>query len=165
MKVEEGKETSEPTKEEEIQDLDSLLQDTSKVDITVLETIYTVQDEEYKSLYPDLLQAIIQNNTDRDIKDAVIAFVAWDVNNLPVKLRGTIDFGDGSYIKEVSYNGINLIGGATYGENSGFEIDESINVDEFKAIVISYEDFDGETWDNPYYKNFKEKYEGKKYSE
>lgn len=160
MKAEE-----EPEIQEEILDLDTLLQDASKVDLSIIETIYTVQDEEDKVLYPDLLQVIIQNNTDKDIKDAIVAFVAWDANNLPVKLKGSIDFGDGSYVKEVYYRDINLIGGATYGENSGFEMDESIEVSKFKAIVIHYEDINGETWDNPYYENFKAQYVGKKYIE
>lgn len=121
-----------------------------------------VQDEQHKSLYPDMLQAVVYNNTELDIKDAVVAFVAWDNNNLPIKIKGSIDFSDGSYIKPVGYTDINLVGGESFGKDSGYEIDENSNIQTFKAIVVSYETFDGETWENPYFDDFCELYEGKK---
>lgn len=130
--------------------------------LKVIETKYTVQDNEYKNLYPDLLQAILKNDTEHDIKNAVVAFVAWDENKLPVKIKGNIDFSDGSYVKLVNYNDINLVSGKTYGHNSGFELDQTVNIDAFKAIVVSYEAFDGATWENPLFSDWKVLYEGKK---
>ena len=130
--------------------------------LTVIRTEYLVQSEEYKSLYPDMLQAVIKNNTNEDIKDAVVAFAAWDENNLPVKIEGQFDFGDSSYIKRVNYSDINLIAGATFGENSGLSLAENCDIKTFKAIVVSYETFNGETWENPYYDDFCILYEGKK---
>ena len=56
--------------------------------LAVISTQYIVQDEQYKFLYPDMLQAVLKNNTTEDIKDAVVAFVAWDENNLPMKIEG-----------------------------------------------------------------------------
>ena len=44
--------------------------------VFVSSTKYVVQDERYKSLYPDMLQAVIQNNSEEDIRDAVVAYVA-----------------------------------------------------------------------------------------
>lgn len=131
----------------------------------VSKTKYVVQDDEYKSLYPDMLQAILSNSTTEDIKDAVVAFVAWDNNNLPVKIKGQFDFGDGTYIKQVNYADINLIGGDTFGENSGFSLDENNNISTFKAIAVSFVTFNGETWENPYYDDFCAMYEGEKYSD
>ena len=133
-----------------------------KQELAITKTEYVIQDEKYKSLYPDLLQAIIKNNTDKDIKNAVVAFVAWDNNNLPVKIKGSIDFTEGTYIKKVNYSDINLIPDATFGDSSGFEISEGNGVATVKAIVVSYETFEGETWENPYFKDFSELYEGKK---
>jgi len=66
-----------------------------------------------------MLQAIVQNNTELDIKDIVIAYVAWDANNLPIKLKGSMDFSNGAYIKHVNFEGVNLIPSATYGKNNG----------------------------------------------
>jgi len=130
--------------------------------LKVIETKYTIQDNEYKSLYPDLLQAILKNDTEHDIKNAVVAFVAWDENKLPIKIKGNIDFSDGSYVKLVNYNDINLVPGKTYGHNSGFELDQTIKIETFKAIVVSYEAFDGATWENPLFSDWKALYEGKK---
>lgn len=133
--------------------------------VSVVNTEYVVQDDQYKSLYPDLLSTVIQNHTDEDIKDAVLAIVAWDSNKLPVKLVGNMDFLGGEYFKKVNYRDINLVGGGTFGEDSGFSVDESCKVDSFKTIILSFETFDGDKWKNPYEDSFRQAYEGKKYTD
>ncbi len=130
--------------------------------LAVISTQYVVQDEQYKSLYPDMLQAVLQNNSTDDIKSAVVAFVAWDANGLPVKIKGQFDFSDGGYVQEVNYDDINLVGGATFGEDSGFALDVNTTIASFKAMAVSYETFDGTTWENPYYDAFCDLYEGQK---
>ncbi len=155
-------EESVDSKSNEVMTADELEANLAKQPITVINTKYVVQSDRYKSLYPDVLQVIIQNNTTEDIKNAVVAFVAWDKNNLPVKIEGKYDFRGGSYVKEVSYLDINLVGGDTFGENSGFELAENNGIVTFKAMVISYETFEGETWESPYYDDFCALYEGKK---
>ena len=139
-----------------------LLSQLDAQELGIIETKYVVQDTEYKSLYPDLLQAIIRNDTKVDIKNAVVAFVAWDENKLPVKVKGSFDFSDGSYVQLVNYNDINLIPGASYGNDSGFEIDETNRIQHFKAIIVSYESFEGTNWENPLFMEWKKLYEGKK---
>ena len=133
--------------------------------VKVISTKYVVQHDEYKALYPDMLQAVVENNSDDDIKNMVIAFVAWDKNKLPVKIKGNYDFSGGSYVKEVSYDGVNLIPGKTYGSNSGLELDEDNNIEYIKAIVASYETFEGTEWKNPYYDSWTKCYSGMKYPE
>lgn len=145
-----------------IGDFENLL---NQMPVFVKSTKYTVQDEQYKSLYPDMLQAVLQNSTSSDVKNAVVAFVAWDSNNLPVKIKGSLDFSDGTYIQMVNYNDINMVPNSTFGESSGFEIDESCNISTFKAVVVSFETFEGDTWENPYYDEWCKLYEGVKYSD
>lgn len=130
--------------------------------LAVVEANYVVQSAKYKALYPDMLQAIIVNNTDQDIKNAVVVFAAWDENGLPVKIEGQFDFNDPTYLKKVQYEDINLVGGGRFGEESGYKLDDSLHIQTVKAIAISYETFEGEKWENPYYKDFKNIYEGKK---
>ncbi len=146
-------------------DINTILAEIEQQKVKVIETNYVVQDDKYKNLYPDMLQAIIINNGDVDIKNIIIAFVAWDKNKLPVKIKGSIDFSDGSYVKKVSYEDVNLVPGDTYGNNSGYEIDENNNIEYFKAIVVSYETFDGTSWDNPHFYAWEDYYSGSKYSE
>ena len=141
---------------------DKLLSQIDAQELKVIKTKYVVQDEVYKSLYPDMLQAVIQNDTSYDIKNAIVAFVAWDNNNLPVKIKGSFDFSGGAYIVEVNYDDINLVPGEKFGESSGYEIDENCNIKTIKAIVVSYETFDGTTWENPLYEDWRELYEGVK---
>lgn len=128
--------------------------------VFIKSTKYIVQNENYKTLYPDMLQAVIQNSTKEDIKSAVIAFAAWDKNGLPVKIKGHLSFTDGVYIPEVDYSDINLAAGDTYGNDSGYQLDENLGIETFKAIVVSYETYDGTEWENPHYKNFCSLYEG-----
>lgn len=51
--------------EMKVQDFEALLDTQS---LRVVSTKYLVQDENYKSLYPDMLQAVLQNDTEFDIK-------------------------------------------------------------------------------------------------
>lgn len=44
--------------------------------ISVIKTEYVIQDEQYRLLHPDMLRAVVSNNTGKDIKDIVLAFVA-----------------------------------------------------------------------------------------
>ena len=112
-----------------------------------------------------MLQAVIKNNTKSDIKNAVVSFVAWDSNNLPVKIKADIDFTNGAYIRSVNYSDINLVPDQTYGESKGFSIDSSCNIEKFEAIVVSFETFESKKWSNPYYDEWKKLFEGVKYSD
>ena len=152
----------ETTTEEVVIDEASLQEQLDAQELHIISTDYLIQDVQYKTLYPDILSATLKNDTEYDIKNAVVAFVAWDKNNLPLKIKGDIDFSDGTYIKEVDYSDINLVPGDTFGETQGFAIDENCKVVTFKAIVVSYEAFTGETWENPLYRQWKSLYEGVK---
>lgn len=129
----------------------------------VTRTEYVVQDAEYKALYPDALNVIFQNNSGTDSKNVIIGFVAWDSNNFPVKIVGTYDYNGGDYYIAVEYSDVNMINGASYGEGTGFMLaDKKNNISKFKAIVVSYTDFDGNTWNNPLLDDFKDLYVDKK---
>ncbi len=122
--------------------------------VRVTSAEYVVQDDKYKALYPDMLQAILQNDTQDDIRDAVVAFAAWDEHGLPVKIKGQFDFSDGNYVKKVDYDDINLAAGTSFGENGGFSLDESCKIKTVRAILVSYRTFDGKSWNNPHFKTF-----------
>lgn len=127
----------------------------------VVKTKYLVQDDRYKALYPDMLQVVVKNNSGTDIKNAVVAYVAWDSNGFPVKINPK--FGRGSYVVLCDLDDVNLIDGATRGEDEGLALSsDTDNIATFKAIVVSYEDFDGNRWDNPYYDIWTEMYSDKK---
>lgn len=129
----------------------------------VLRTEYIIQDDTYKALYPDMLSAVIYNNSQSNIKNAHVAFVAWDANNFPIKIVGEYDYNDGYYIQEVDFGDVNMIPGSTFGENMGMTLDHNDQkpIATFKAIVIQYTDFDGNIWDNPYYETWRNLYEDK----
>ena len=125
-------------------------------------TRYLVQDANYKSLYPDLLSAVIKNNSGTAVKNVVVAFVAWDKNNFPIKIYGEFDY-SGSYVQMCNYGDVNMVNGSTFGNNKGMAIDydETGDIATFKAIVVEYTDFDGNTWTNPYFGTWCNLYENK----
>lgn len=131
-------------------------------DIVIENGRYLIRSEEYKSLYPDALQAYIRNNTGKDIKDITFGFVAWDKNGLPIKIKRSVDFSDGNYFTGVKGEAANIAPGDLYGEDTGMELDKDMDIEYFKPIIASYEDFEGNTWENKELKNFLKIYEGKR---
>lgn len=126
-------------------------------------TSYLVQSEEYKTLYPDLLQATIKNNSGTDIKNAVLSYAAWDANGFPIKIIPQFSFDGGSYVVSCNLEDVNMVDGATYGQDKGMTLsDDMDNIETFKVIVKSYEDFDGNTWENPCYNDWVNMYSNKK---
>ena len=117
--------------------------------LAVTEARFVVQSESYSMIFSDMLTANIVNNSPHDIKDAVVAFVAWDKNGLPVKIKGMFDMVGGMYVKEVRFDDINLVPGDTYGEKSGYSLGSDSGIVTVKAIAISYVTFDGEEWKTP----------------
>ena len=149
------------TKEKSLSAASQLEKDLKKQDLYAYDAKYVVQDEKYKSFYPDMLQALIKNNTNKDIRDVQFGFVAWDKNGLPIKLKGNIDFGK-SYIRGVSGDAVNIPAKGKFGDKHGFSIDKDLEVDTFKPIVVSYTDFKGNKWHNPKFDEFIKVYEGKR---
>jgi len=137
----------------------------SNLPVAVVGARCVVQSTEYKSLYPDYLQAIITNNSQDDIRDLVVAFAAWDENGMPVKLRGQYDFGSAEYIQVVTFKDANVIPGATYGDNAGYKLAASCNVATVRAMAASYTGLNNQVWNNPYYESFVRKYSGRKLDE
>ena len=114
------------------------------------------------ALYPDMMQVILKNDTELNIQNAYIAFVAWDKNGLPVKIKKAHFNPDGGvYIAQVTYDNINMVPGSSYGNDCGFQVDDECGIADFKAIVYAYEAFDGTSWQNPYYSDWRKLYEGK----
>lgn len=164
---EEAKENVSSAKEnEDSKELSSAVEldkELNKQDIVVENVEYIIQDNQYKNLYPDMLSTISTNNTDTDVRDITYAYVAWDRNGLPLKIKGAIDFSDGQYVYGGKGENVNVSPGETFGQGYGFKIDSGMDeVYTMKAIIVDYEGFNGEKWTNPLYSEFKNIYEGKR---
>lgn len=151
-----------PTETMDVAQFDALL---AEQPFAVESASYVVQDERYKALYPDMLQATLRNDTEFTIKKALVAFAAWDINGNPVPIEAKYDFIRGFYVREVTFKDIQLPPGETFGERYGFKVEESSHISRIKAIAISYEADTGETWENPYYEEWLQLYEGAGFSE
>ncbi|MBI5975055.1 hypothetical protein HHH54_05505 [Staphylococcus sp. H16/1A] len=131
-------------------------------EVVIQDAYFTVQHPEYKSLYPDLIQTVVQNNSSDDIKKIVIGVVAWDNNGLPISIPVQYSFGKEGTFEMVKDEKANIISGGTYGSDMGIELDKDHNVHAFKTIIVEYEDYDGNTWHTPELYHFKSVYEDKR---
>lgn len=154
-----------PTKksDDETGDAVQLEQKLLDQDVVVENTQYLIQDTEHKALYPDMLSTIIKNNSDTDIKNITYGYVAWDDNGLPIRIQASWDFSGGSYFNTGTGESVNIAPGETHGRNYGFELDEEMDaIHSIKSIVVEYEGFNGERFENPLLDDFSRIYEGKR---
>jgi RNA polymerase subunit RPABC4/transcription elongation factor Spt4 len=143
-----------------------LEQNTRQQPLYVRATRY-ISSDEFQYTRSAMLQADLHNNGNVAIKSAVIGFVAWDRNRLPIKIKDRYSISDGDYFSRIHYDAINLMPNSTYvgrdGDTySGMTIDDNLDVSYIKAIVISYEDINGNIWDNPLLLDFLHLYEEKR---
>ena len=85
---------------------------------------------------------------------------------MPVRLQSSSSIGAGQFFARINYDSINLMPGEFYRGRTGntwygMQVDANIDVSYSKAVVISFEDFDGNTWNNPLLLDYKNLYEGK----
>ena len=63
----------------------------NKQPMTVFSTQYLVQDNKDKEAYPDLLEAVVKNNTTQTVTSVEIAYVAWNLKKQPVQIKSATD--------------------------------------------------------------------------
>lgn len=136
-----------------LSDFDKLLQ---KQPACVVDTELLVQtgNSADKRFYPDMLTATVQNRTDKTITKLKVAFVAWDKDGKPVKIK-TAEEKIRYEVSEVEYTNLTLESGRYYGKGMGIKLASNHSIETFKAIVISFKTEDGENWENPYFETFK----------
>lgn len=120
-----------------------------------------VQDSTYKYLYPDMIQVIMKNVSDKTIKDIHVGLLGYDKNGYPVKILFNLDFSGGSFEKVGYGENVNIVAGAKFGHNSGFELDPTHGISKVLACVKDVVFYDETTWENPYYEYWLNKYKEK----
>lgn len=130
-------------------------------EVTVESTGILIQHDEYKALYPDMIEVIIKNHTNKTIKDYELAILAYDSNNYPLKIQPKYNYRGGAFEFTGQAENVNIIAGATGGKDYGWELDQDHGISKVLAIVKNVTYYDGTTWENPYYTYWIEQYKEK----
>lgn len=119
-----------------------------------------IQSDEYKALYPDMLQAIIYNKSSKTVKNMKVGFIAFDGNGYPVQIESQYGL-ENSFEYVGSAMNVNIVPNSSYGEGKGWEIEENKSIHTVRACVKEVEYYDESKWDNPYYDYWLEEYKEK----
>lgn len=120
-----------------------------------------VQDSTYKGLYPDMIQVIIKNVSSKTVKNINVGCLGYDKNGYPLKIKTQFGISDGDYEFVGKAEDVNIIKGGTFGQHSGFNLDEYHGISKVLACIKNATFYDGTTWDNPYYERWIEQYKEK----
>lgn len=143
--------------QQKIKEIYKELEDSILVEVSSVKVL--VQHSEFKALYPDMLNTIVVNNSDKTIKNITIGFLAWDSNNYPIKISSP--YNQGVFLAEASADSVNIIPGATWGESKGWHLSDNHNISTIKAMVKEVDFYDGTSWSNPLYDSWLNQYKEK----
>lgn len=102
------------------------------------------------------VQVIVENNSDKVVKDFTVGMLGYDVNGYPLN----ISYSD--YLMKGRAPAVNIQPGKTFGAGSGWDL--NYNEEKVKTVlacVNTVEYYDGSIWENPYYEHWLEAHEGK----
>lgn len=122
--------------------------------VSVESTSILSQNTQWKSLYPDMLQATIKNKSDKTIKSYKIGFLGYDANGYPLKIKGQFSFTNLDYEYIGTSEDANVLSGQVYGEGKGWALDESHGLSKVISCIKTVDFYDGTTWNNPLYNSW-----------
>ncbi len=153
--VEAIEDASQESLEKSYEELDSLM---AELDVVV--TGYDMNEWSDSTGSGPLLQVIFTNNSSKTIKSIKLAIVTWNANGSPLSITPDSGKLNSTNLSILTFNDCNIAAGETYGKEEGLGLYKTSAIPErVQAVPISWTYVGGETVENPYYENWKYKYQ------
>ena len=137
-----------------------LSEKTAEFSVEMLGSKYLVRGED-KDAAPDAIKTYFANRGEKEITNVILGVFGFDENGKAVKLIEAGDnASDGNYLALISYTTKDFTKGVIYGENDLYEVHEKCGIKYTVAVLKSYTDIDGKTFENPYFIDYCLIYEG-----
>ncbi len=148
--------------EKEAAERKELIKKAEKEQLVVVENSRIIeQSTEFKSLYPDMIQVMVKNNSNKTIKSMRVGSLGFDYNGYPLKVKIQFSLLNDDYEFVGIAEDVNIVAGETFGENQGWSLDEQHGISNVLSCVKEVTFYDGTFWENPYYQYWIEKYKEK----
>ncbi len=123
----------------------------AELPIQILTAEYTVTGED-KDATPDTIKSTFKNAAEKEISSVTLSFFGFDENGKAVKIKESGDNASkGNYYALVEYTTTNFVKDAVFGEAVAYNVHENCGIKYVVAVLKSYTDIDGKTFENPYF--------------
>ncbi len=146
-------------REEQLETEDLLYKDKVKNDqqLLAINAQLVEQSDDFKQIYPDMIEVMVENHTDKTVKNYTVSILAYDDKGFPLKLKGPNTDKEVYELKGQAKSAF-IKSGDTYGKNAGWTIIENANIKTLIACVVEVEYTDGTVWENEYYPYWQEEF-------
>lgn len=138
-----------------VDDIESIQAALNVLPIRVSSAKVLVQSKLNKETYPDMLTAVVENATEKNITGYTVGFLAYDANGEAVQILTQYDE-NGYYEILGDAESIDLQAGASFGSSYGWRLEDNHGIVYLIACVQTATYEDGSTWENPIYSIWKE---------
>jgi hypothetical protein len=124
--------------------------------LSITDTKITIVSKNNKEIYPDTMQVILKNHSNKLVNNFTLSILGYDANGNSVEIQSK--YGKYSVYEFIGTGeNISIKPGQTWGDGYGWSLSSTHNVKNIIACIQEIRYSDGTSWKNPLYKSWIEK--------